>query len=498
MKESSIRLLSHADDQPSERRGSLIPRAGDSRASQMVKEAGRKALMWHLGLRLATVFAGVFLLAVVSVSGYGLAARSNLASAPTVLIVDKQTNQTTPLEYGPQITLSQTDFFVETREAFIAEALTFIEVDLKTRQFHYFKNGVLYQSAEILAAGETGSWWETASGLYQISQKEEREFMSLGQVYLPWQLTFGGNYVIHGWPVYPDGVPVDEDFTGGGIRLSDEAAEDLYKEIKIDTPILVHAASPPQKEVFVYQQQVPDLKTPHYLIADIENNTMLATADPDTPVPIASITKLMTAVVAAERLDLDGRVRVTAPTFVTSLIPRLSGRGSVSMYSLLQLLLVESSNEAAETIAGELGREEFIDAMNAKARQLGMLNTNFADPSGLSADNISTLNDLYRLTQYIREQRSFIFEITVKDKLETAYVSDEFAGLVNFNEVEDLDNFRGGKVGETRAAGQTSISLHELNIQGTDRMVVVILLGSNSRTEDILELLSFVENRYGD
>ena len=61
------------------------------------------------------------------------------------------------------------------------------------------------------------------------------------------------------------------------------------------------------------------------------------------------------------------------------------------MYSLLQLLLLESSNEAAEVIAGEVGREEFIKAMNAKAVQLGMLNTTFTDPSGLDDGNVSTL-----------------------------------------------------------------------------------------------------------
>jgi len=258
----------------------------------------------------------------------------------------------------------------------------------------------------------------------------------------------------------------------------------------------VHAVVEKTRDTFVYEPQVPELDTPHYFIADMDNGTILAASDLNQPAPIASLAKLMTAVVAAEKINLDGRVRVTSPTFVTSLIPRLSERSSVSMYSLLQLLLVESSNEAAETIAGEIGREEFIEAMNAKARQLGMTRTNFADPSGLSSENISTVGDLYRLTKYISKNRSFIFEITANKELASANVGGEFDGLVNFNEVKDMDNFVGGKVGETLAAGQTSITLHTLKFQGAERTLVVILLGSDSRTEDVKTLISFVKNRF--
>ena len=156
----------------------------------------------------------------------------------------------------------------------------------------------------------------------------------------------------------------------------------------------------------------------------------------------------------------------------------------------------DQPGHAAETIAGEIGRDEFIEAMNAKARQLGMTHTIFADPSGLSADNISSIGDLYRLTKYIYENRSFIFEITANKELSSAYVGGDFDGLINFNEVEDMDNFVGGKVGETLAAHQTSISLHTLRFQGDERTLAVILLGSDERAEDIKTLISYVQNRF--
>jgi D-alanyl-D-alanine carboxypeptidase len=204
----------------------------------------------------------------------------------------------------------------------------------------------------------------------------------------------------------------------------------------------------------------------------------------------------MTALVTAEKMDLDSRVQVTSPNFVESLIPRLAERTSVSMYSLLQLLLVESSNEAAEVIAAEFGRDEFIKEMNTKATQLGMLHSSFVDPSGLRNENTSSLGDLFTLAQYIHKNRNFIFEITAKNKITTLGDTGEFTDLVNFNEVEELDNFVGGKVGETTAAGQTSVTLHTVSIQGTKRTVVIILLGSEKRDEDVRTLMQYVEDRY--
>lgn len=495
---TSIRLFSYEDDRPNEERGSLIPGAKSGHMSKTdftpvsVASSFKKPR-----IRAAISMVGLFALVVLGATGYGLAAQSNLAAAPIVTMTDPYTQDSIDLGYGPQISLANNNFFLETRDDFIDESMTFVEIDMTRQQLRFFKKGVLLQSAEIFGLGEEGSWWETPSGLYKVEKKDEQIFTNIGQAYLPWLITFQGNYLIHGLPTYPDGSVVDEDFKVGGVRLDDGAAEALYRNVRIGTPVLVHAAEESERDTFVYEPRILEIDTPHYLIADIDNGTILAASDLNIAAPIASLVKLMTAVVAAEEIDLDGRIRIASPTFVTSLIPRLSERSSVSMYSLLQLLLVESSNEAAETIAGEIGREEFISAMNAKARQLGMMDTNFADPSGLSSENVSSLGDLYRLTEYIRDNRGFIFEITKHAELTSAYVGGEFSGLVNFNEVKGMDSFSGGKVGETLAAGQTSISLHNLQFQGEQRTLVVIILGSNGRTDDIELLISHIQNQFG-
>ncbi len=481
------------DDMPQSGLGLLIPGARKAKVAKVItsKKYSQYATLLLLPL-LAAVFVGV-----AGVIGLESLATTNTAQIPQRPLTATSIEQSIPLNYGVQIALSQPSYFAETRDAFIDAESTFVEIDQSAMTLRYFENGVLALSMPILAKGEAGSLWQTPAGLYQIEAKKEKQFSAVGQMYQPWSITFQGNYVIHGWPEYIDGSGVPPEFTAGGIRLENEDAEALYAKVETGIPVLVHQIDATE-EAFVYEPKIPELKTPHYLIADVKSSTVLAASDIDTAAPIASVTKLMTALVAAEHINLDSSVYVHEPTFVQSLIPRLGDRSKVSMYSLLQLLLVESSNEAAEVIAAQLGREEFMDKMNQKARSLGMVHTHFADPSGLSAENTSSLSDLLRLAQYIYTNRSFILELTANQDLKTAHIGGEFGPLVNFNEVEGLENFIGGKVGETIAAGQTSVTLHTLAVKGKTRVLAIIILGSENRNEDVRQLLRYAEERFGE
>jgi serine-type D-Ala-D-Ala endopeptidase (penicillin-binding protein 7) len=478
----------YEDDIPKPGKGMLIP------YDPAAKQIAPYPLTRYASVALVPLTALLFMV-TISFLGAETYGRLNTASLPAVSVVNPFTAEVKPLTYGVQTTLAEPNFFAETRNAFIDEAVTFVEVDLTTYDLRYFKDGVLYLSFPILAKGEVGSWWQTPAGLYAAETKNKRYYSSVGSVYLPWSITFQGNFLIHGWPEYDKDMPVPEDFAGGGIRLSTADAEELFALIKTNTPILVYEeeATPEQ---FVYEPTVPALTAPHYLIADVESNTILAASDVEAVAPIASVTKLMTALVAAETINLDTTVAITQPTFVQSLIPRIGERSRVSMYSLLQLLLVESSNEAAEVIAAQADREKFISSMNEKAKSLGMEETYFVDPSGLGAGNISSLRDLFRLAQYIYQNRSFIFEVTANQNLKTAHQGGEFGQLVNFNQVDDLDNLIGGKVGETIAAGQTSVTLHRLTVKGEERVVAIIILGSKERNADVTKLYRYAEERF--
>ena len=142
------------------------------------------------------------------------------------------------------------------------------------------------------------------------------------------------------------------------------------------------------------------------LLADARTGQVLFTKDPDSRRPIASITKLMTAVLARRDLPLDETVTVDpAAVFdrhafgATSVLGLRPGE-RISVENLLYGLLLASANDAAGALASAAGGSEaaFVRHMNAEARRLGMTDTHFASASGLDDDGYSTARDLLRLT----------------------------------------------------------------------------------------------------
>lgn len=492
-------MLSVSEDTPTEFPGGLIPASAHKRQStpKAPSALSPSAISQYptvLFVGAVLFFAmGLGVTAFNSVTGaYSIAAP---AAAPVVVVNTPESDSSETLSYGSQIAFTEPSFFAEAKTSFITSKETFIEADLDAMELNLYTDGEITFTAPIIAKGREGSWWETPAGLYAVEEKKVNHFSSFGQVWQPWSMVFQGNFFIHGWPYYPDGTEVPAGYSGGCIRLSTEDAEALFAVTPLGTPVLVHEKDF-EPDDFVYEPKAPDVTSTHFLVADIKSSTVLVSSDIDVAAPIASVTKLMTALVAAEYINLDTEVRIAPERYVDSLIPRLSGKKRASMYSLLQLLLVESSNEAAEVIAAEVGRERFIRLMNEKAASIGLSETVFTDPSGLDNSNVSSLRDLLRLAQYIYNNRSFILDITADANLSTLYDAGDFGELENFNEIEEIDSFIGGKVGETTAAGQTSLSLHELTVKKEDRIIVVIILDSADRSGDVTTLISFIEERF--
>lgn len=138
------------------------------------------------------------------------------------------------------------------------------------------------------------------------------------------------------------------------------------------------------------------------LLVDLNTNQVLYSSNPDLQVPIASVTKLMTAMVTLDaKLPLDEQLPI-----VIKDVPEMRGvysrvrLGSVlSRRDMLQLALMSSENRAAASLAHHYpgGVPAFVAAMNAKARALGMSHTRYVEPTGLSEKNVSTANDLVKL-----------------------------------------------------------------------------------------------------
>jgi len=491
MSNKKIQLLSSSEDNPRLEKGLLIPSSYFINGSGSIEGDAEKFSLQSL--QLLTIILGVFTFITVGMFSYLFVDNGlSLQASPVVTLIDNKNNNSVVLEYGEQPLLSNLSLFEDTQNSFIENKISFISIDLSDNRLRFFDEGVLLYDFSIMDRADDDTWRALKSGLYDVKTKQKEFVSQINKISYPWSVLFQNNLIINGQPDLKNRS--SDDF--GSVELRMEDAEKLYKKVKKGTVILVHAQPKTDQDDFYYKLAAPNISTQNFVIADIDNGSILSDGSNQLPVPIASLTKLMTALVASEMLSLDSRVKIKSSNFSTSLIPRLTNKDSVSVYSLLQLLLKESSNEAADVIAGEVGREDFISAMNERAKQLGMKNTTFSDPSGLSADNISSPKDLLKLISYLYHNKKFIIDITADIKPQTIYIADEFSGLRNFNKPDGFDNFIGGKVGETRAAGHTSITLHKVTINGEERKLAVILLNTKQRKEDIRNLIEYVQDRY--
>lgn len=147
----------------------------------------------------------------------------------------------------------------------------------------------------------------------------------------------------------------------------------------------------------------PRLSADRWIVYDADEEVVLASWNANDRAPMASVTKVMTSIVILENADLSETV--TIPPFVTGI--RGSTAGLVpgeewTIGDLMIAMMVRSGNDAAYALGYHIGGEStqaFVDLMNAKARELGMDDTRFANPAGLDAeDHYSTARDLLTLT----------------------------------------------------------------------------------------------------
>lgn len=196
------------------------------------------------------------------------------------------------------------------------------------------------------------------------------------------------------------------------------------------------------------------------LVVDLKTNQVLYSSNPDMVVPIASVTKLMTAMVALDaKLPLDQQlpivIRDTAE--MRGVFSRVRVGSEVSRRDMLLLAMMSSENRAAASLAHHYpgGHVAFIAAMNAKARALGMSRSHFVEPTGLSQHNVSTANDLVLLLK-ATQQYPLISELsTTREKTVAFHKPNYTLGFRNTNALVRKDNWsvQVTKTGFTNAAG---------------------------------------------
>ncbi|OQX50911.1 hypothetical protein B5M47_02695 [candidate division CPR3 bacterium 4484_211] len=209
--------------------------------------------------------------------------------------------------------------------------------------------------------------------------------------------------------------------------------------------------------------------------------------------PIASLTKVMTALVALEYASLDKEITVPAAAMDLPKDSSVMGISAGEVYpvkDLLYGLLLPSGNDAAKTLAiGVLGSEEnFVYRMNRRSQSLGLKDTHFGNSSGLDDPwNYSSVYDLAVLTHYVLVNYPVINQIVGEKQYEIPYTEKhKYLFLGNFNDLMLLyEGVDGVKPGNTEAAGSCLIA----SATRGDRRVMALVLGSTYRNAAAIKLL---------
>lgn len=211
--------------------------------------------------------------------------------------------------------------------------------------------------------------------------------------------------------------------------------------------------------------------------------------------PVASVTKLMTANIVLENYDLSREIKISEEAVAQNgEAGRLTAGKIFSVEYLLYPLLMESSNDAAYALTNdynEITEEKFIELMNLKAEDLGLENTYFVNSTGLDPEqpdhsiNYSTTEDLVKLTKYLLK-KSLIWEILTTPKF--GLYGPE---LINTNELlGKIPNIVGGKTGFTNQAGGCMLLVLK-NKKGN--FLINVILGAPSPSTRIEEMEKLIE-----
>jgi D-alanyl-D-alanine carboxypeptidase len=225
------------------------------------------------------------------------------------------------------------------------------------------------------------------------------------------------------------------------------------------------------------------------MIADLATGAVLSGSNIANRWPTASLTKLMTATVILDNIATSTEITITPEMFAVDPDEATVHVGDTyTVEDLLHLMLMPSSNVAAEAMADYFGHDKFMQLMNTRAQEWGMQNTYFDDTSGISAANESTANDLMILAQHVYNNYPQILAITDTETYTIVEVNTaKKTAIASINDFAGEPGFVGGKTGHTTQAGGNLLSI--FNYQG--HPVLLIVLNTDDRFGDTSKLFAW-------
>ncbi|MCL4338095.1 hypothetical protein M1271_00215 [Patescibacteria group bacterium] len=292
--------------------------------------------------------------------------------------------------------------------------------------------------------------------------------------------------------------------------LSDPLHDPFYQRILHTKTVDSYPPNNYFPESYMQANHKPiDITARAYAVFDRDSRQLLYGRNLVERMPIASVVKIMTAIVALENAPLDTIYTVPSRAAqVGEASMGLSLGERLTEEELLYGLLLPSGNDAAETLASgigkyrlgklngtdvtdEKGRNWFIHAMNQKAQDLGMMDTYFFNPTGLDEEtpeisSFSSALDLVALTNYALQNPTFAkvvdthsIDLPYKDGFHKEFYLENILQLSG-----SFDGIKGVKPGNSVFARETLVSYDELN----GRRIIVVILGSDHTKDDALEI----------
>ena len=244
------------------------------------------------------------------------------------------------------------------------------------------------------------------------------------------------------------------------------------------------------------QQDELSLKSSVAMVIDQQTKEVLFEKNPDVSLPIASITKLMTAMVVLDsNAPLDEVLTITQAEVKIYAKSRLSLGTKLTREEALLLALMSSENRASQLLATNYpgGLSAFIEAMNHKAYALGMIQSSFTDPTGLLASNVSTGEDLARLL-IASYNYKLIREFSVWPDM-TMVINKRPQVFLNTNRLVRAGDMEIGlqKTGFISAAGRCLVMQAKVN--GMPLLLVFLdSVGTQSRFADAVRVKDWIES----
>jgi len=258
------------------------------------------------------------------------------------------------------------------------------------------------------------------------------------------------------------------------------------------------AALPASLSANTSRAEAASLRSNVAYVQDLETSTVLFSKNEGIVAPIASISKLMTALVVVDaNQPLDEIIEITSDDIdrVRHAPSRLTVGTRLTRADMLHLALMSSENRAANSLGRHYpgGLPAFARAMNAKARALGMYDTHFVEPTGLSSQNVSSPRDLVRMIR-AAAQRPLIHRYSTDTEMQVRVGSGRVEMFRNTNALVRKDDWdiKVSKTGYINEAGECLVMLTRVN--GRDLAIVLLnSQGKFSRIGDAVRLRTLLQ-----